>query len=119
MNTKTTTVIAENRTIFDDRPLSESELEIAESGEYALYVADRVAAETDEIHIFPIEENPEARERVHTVLEELTEDPDIPISDISFQPGIDGRLILSVQAVPCVENFNAGREAATYLQSRI
>lgn len=119
MSSKTAATIAENRAIFDDRPLRESELEESESGEFALYVAERVGAETDEVHIFPLIDDAQARERVHTALEQLTEDPDVPISDIYFQPGADGRLILSVQAVPCVENFNAGCEAAAYLQSRI
>lgn len=119
MSSKAVTRLAENRTVFDDRPILESELEITESGEYALYVAERVAADTDEIHIFPIGDNPEARERVHTVLKQLSEDPDVPVSKLSFQTGVDGRLIVSVQAVPCAEEFNAGRGAATYLQTRI
>lgn len=119
MSSKTAATIAANRTIFDDRPLSESELEITESGEYALYVADRVATETDELHIFPLGEDAQVREQVHTSLTQLTEDPDVPVSELSFQKGVDGRLIISVQAVSCVEEFSPGHEAANYLQSRI
>lgn len=113
----TTTAIAENRTIFDDRAISEDNLEVTERGDYALYVTERVDTDTDEIHIFPISSESRDYRRVHQAIRALTGDSDQLVSEVQFQRGEDGRLILKVAENQTPEERSSGQELANHLLS--
>jgi hypothetical protein len=117
MNTSTTTAITEHRTVFDGRSISEEELEVTESGNFALYVAERTETGFDEVHVFPINDGNQDYSRIHEAVQTLTGDSDQPISEVQFQHAADGRLILKIAENQTPEERSSGQELAAHLLS--
>lgn len=118
MSTKSKKAIAENRAVFDDRPILESELEVTESENYAVYVAERADTFTDEIHLFPLAKGEVELEWLHQTLMEVTETFSKPVSKVSFERGTDGRLVLKVETDPAQGTDTPGR-VLKYILSKI
>ena len=116
MNTKVK-AITENRAVFDDRPICESELKITDSGEYALYVAERVETDYDEVHVFSINDECRDYSPVHETIQKLTAATDNHISVVRFQRGTDDRLILRVAENQTPKDSSPGQEVADWLLS--
>lgn len=106
-----------NRAIFDDRTICESELEITGSGEYALYIAERVATDHDEVHVFSISNECRDYSPIHEAIQKLTVASDNYISVVRFHRGTDGRLILRVADTQTPKDSSSGQEVADWLLS--
>ena len=113
MNSKDAVEIVRDRIGSEEIEINESEIQLTESGDYALYHA---SPDSDEVRVIQVVED-EPDDRAFEAVRTLTGDPDYPITKVHFEDRVD-HLVFEVEETSWTsEDRDPTRELVDYLIS--